>query len=117
MRQCVQKLSQDDKKAWMHAIRFGKRIKMERDSLAPIVKLVGQDCDVPHALEHPTIRIDDIYCMGDMLGAGEIGKVYRAKHRLTNEAVAVKVVDKTKFSARLSAMRRMAGREIIVLTQ
>ena len=90
---------------------------MERDSLAPLVKLLGQKSDVPHALEHPTVRIDDIYCMGELLGAGEVGKVYRAKHRLTNEAVAVKVVDKAKFSARLSVMRRMATREIIVLTQ
>lgn len=101
----------------MHAIQFGKTIKLERDSLAPIVKLVGQDGDIPHALEHPTVRIDDIYCMGELLGAGEIGRVYRATHRLTNEAVAVKVVDKTNFSARLSSMRRMASREIIVLTQ
>lgn len=108
---------QDEKKAWMYAIQFGKSIKMERDSLVPLVELVGQNGDIPHALEHPTVRIDDIYVMGELLGAGQIGKVYRARHRLTNEAVAVKVVDKTKFSARLSPLRGMASREIIVLTQ
>jgi serine/threonine protein kinase len=108
---------QDDKKAWMHAMQLGKSIKAERDSLAPLVKLVGQHGDIPHALEHPTVRIDDIYSMDELLGRGEIGKVYRAKHRLTGEPVAVKVVDKTKFSARLSALRRVATREIIVLTK
>ena len=110
-------LLQDDKNAWMYAIQFGRNIKMERDILEPLVKLVGQSGDIPHALEHPTVRIDDIYRMGELLGAGMMAKVYRANHRLTNEGVAVKVVDKTKFSARLNPMRRMASREIIVLTQ
>jgi len=108
---------QDDKQAWMHAMQFGRGIKAERDGLAPLVKLVAQHGDVPHALEHPTVQIDDIYSMGGLLGTGEVGKVYSAKHRLTDEPVAIKIVDKTKFSARLSAMRRVATREIIVLTK
>lgn len=121
-------------------MQFGKSIKADRDALAPLIRLLAQHGDVPHALEHPSVRIDDIYSMGELLGLGQIGKVYRGKHRLTGEKqlqcalspyadrlsarvcnpgenVAIKIVDKTKFSARLSALRRVATREIIVLTK
>ena len=66
-------------------MQFGKSIKADRDALAPLIRLLAQHGDVPHALEHPSVRIDDIYSMGELLGLGQIGKVYRGKHRLTGE--------------------------------
>ena len=66
-------------------MQFGKSIKADRDALAPLIRLLAQHGDVPHALEHPSVRIDDIYSMGELLGFGQIGKVYRGKHRLTGE--------------------------------
>jgi serine/threonine protein kinase len=106
-----------EKQAWMHAMQQGTTIKAERLALGPLVALLGEHSDSPHALEHPHLRIDDVYTMGELLGAGQVGRVYRAAHRGTGEPVAIKVIDKAKFQARLSSLRRTATREIQVLTK
>ena len=84
-------LEQAEKQAWIHAIQLGRTIKIEREALAPLVRLLGQHGDLPHALEHPTLQIDDVYVMGDILGVGQVGKVYRANHRDTGAGLLLQL--------------------------
>jgi tRNA A-37 threonylcarbamoyl transferase component Bud32 len=106
-----------EKQAWMHALQQGENVKAERAELAPLVDLLAKEGDGPQCFEHPILRIDDIYKMGELIGSGQTGKVYAATHRKSGEPVAVKVIDKSRFRARLSFQRRTAVREILVLTK
>ena len=41
--------------------------------------------------------LEDVYVMGEELGKGQFSTVVQATHRVSNEAVAVKVIDKRKL--------------------
>ena len=42
-------------------------------------------------------KLIESYSLGEQIGEGAYGKVYRAKHILTNEYFAVKVISIQKF--------------------
>ena len=99
---------QAEKQAWIQAIQLGRTIKTEREAIAPLVRLLGQHGDAPHALEHPTLRIDDVYIMGEILGVGQVGKVYRAKHRGTGTCLPQGVIS---YADSVALRRRRARRD------
>jgi serine/threonine protein kinase len=109
--------SREDKEAWLDALRVGSELKANRMALAPLVTMLGQHTEQPHAVEHPTLHIDDIYSMGALLGAGQLGRVYKARHRETNAPVAIKIVNKSTISQRLGQKGHMAYRETEIFTK
>ena len=80
-----------------------------------VAKLIGRASDIVHAFEIDSLKIDDVYKMGDLLGSGASGKVYWATHRTTNEDVAVKIIPKNKY-LRKDVRNKFLAREIGVAT-
>jgi serine/threonine protein kinase len=48
--------------------------------------------------ETPKQHIEDVYVIGDRVGAGTCGQVYKCIHRVSGKQYAVKIIDTTKFS-------------------
>eukprot|EP01047_Picozoa_sp_COSAG01_P046778 COSAG01_NODE_4418_length_5045_cov_1.022038_4_plen_84_part_00 len=73
----------------MTAMRQGASIKVARQAVAPLVKMLGEPSNMPYAIDHPILHIDDAYIMGELMGTGQVGKVFRAQHRETGCAISL----------------------------
>eukprot|EP01051_Picozoa_sp_SAG22_P001413 SAG22_NODE_55_length_23749_cov_24.622918_5_plen_624_part_00 len=103
--------------AWVYSTRYCAAVLKKRQASGQISDALAKSSDgrVTH-ISQESIAIEDIYEMGEVLGAGVAGTVYRAVHRTTGEACAIKVLSKRKFlhSAR---GKITVARELEILTQ
>jgi hypothetical protein len=108
--------SVEERAAWVGSLRYCVAVLNRRQNVEDIsVQLVAQDGDVVPKISSESVNIEDFYEMGEVLGAGVAGTVYRAVHRSSGEQCAIKVLSKRKFlhTARANTTTR---REIEILT-
>eukprot|EP01052_Picozoa_sp_SAG31_P054604 SAG31_NODE_14635_length_795_cov_1.183908_2_plen_136_part_01 len=90
--------SAEETTGWVGSIRYCAAILNRRQGSAQLSELLAQQVEgrVMH-ISSESVAIEDIYEMGEVLGAGVAGTVYRAVHRKSGEAVAIKVLSKRKY--------------------
>ena len=69
-----------------------------------------------HSVSSQSLKIQDVFKLGEILGSGVAGEVHRAQHKATNTTVAIKTISKTKFLANERAVTT-TRREIDILKQ
>lgn len=98
--------------SWVHSVRYCAAVLEKRKGSGQIsAHIAGK---VSH-ISSESVAIEDIYEMGDVLGAGVAGTVFRAVHRGTGQVCAIKVLSKRKF-LRSARGRVTVTRELQILT-
>jgi hypothetical protein len=108
--------SVEERAAWVGSLRYSVAVLNRRQNVEDIsVLLMAQDGDVVPKISSESVTIEDFYEMGEVLGAGVAGTVYRSVHRSSGEQCAIKVLSKWKF-LRTARANTTTRREIEILT-
>ena len=86
----------DERDAWIAALDSLLRSAVPRPNNAAARQLAIAGGNI-HSVASDSLKIEDIYEIGHMLGSGVAGEVHQAVHRDTNAVVAIKTISKRKF--------------------
>eukprot|EP01047_Picozoa_sp_COSAG01_P030232 COSAG01_NODE_2102_length_8419_cov_42.585216_6_plen_388_part_00 len=96
---CWNGASIEERDEWIKALDSLLRAAVapsDSDSVSAARELALDGGDI-HSVASESLKIEDVYDIGDMLGSGVAGEVHRAVHRHTNAVVAIKTISKRKF--------------------
>jgi hypothetical protein len=108
--------SVEERVAWVGSLRFCIAVLNRRQNVEDIsVQLMAQGGDAVPKISSESITIEDFYEMGEVLGVGFAGTVYRAVRHRSGEQCAIKVLSKWEF-LRTARANTTTRREIEILT-
>eukprot|EP01050_Picozoa_sp_SAG11_P000555 SAG11_NODE_18_length_25850_cov_18.210050_13_plen_401_part_00 len=108
--------SRQETRSWVQSLRYCRAVISKRELTQNKISclLTGVQAREAAHIASESVHIEDIYEMGEVLGAGVAGTVYRAVHRQSREAVAIKVLSKRK-SLHSARGKVTVGRELEIL--